>query len=106
MSAEDCEEHWTKQFDSSAKTCSHAFWKGNCRSKTIGMECEVGLRKKSYNVLTGETVRPLHCIHFTTNIVAGSVLSVWTKVESVLTNDGQKKGQHAKMQVRRGMSRF
>ena len=30
---------------------------------------------------------------------AGSVLSVWTTVESVLTNDGQKKGQHAKMQV-------
>ena len=29
----------------------------------------------------------------------GSVLSVCTKVESVLTNDGQKKGQHAKMQV-------
>ena len=29
----------------------------------------------------------------------GSVLSVWTLVESVLTNDGQKKGQHAKMQV-------
>ena len=27
------------------------------------------------------------------------MLSVWTKVESVLTNDGQKKGQHAKMQV-------
>jgi len=81
VSKEDCEEHWTKQFDSSAKTCSHAFWKGNCRNKTMGIECEVGLRKKSYNVLTG------------------SVLSVWTKVESVLTNDGQKKGQHAKMQV-------
>merc|ERR1719210_379360 len=81
VSPDDCEEHWTKQFDSSAKTCSHAFWKGNCRNKTIGIECEVGLRKKSYNVLTG------------------SVLSVWTKVESVLTNDGQKKGQHAKMQV-------
>ena len=30
---------------------------------------------------------------------SGSVLSVWTRVESVLTNDGQKKGQHAKMQV-------
>ena len=55
VSSEDCEEHWKKQFDSSAKTCSHAFWKGNCRSKTLGMECEVGLRKKSYNVLTGET---------------------------------------------------
>ena len=27
VSAEECEEHWQKQFDSSAKTCSHAFWK-------------------------------------------------------------------------------
>ena len=51
--AEDCEDHWNKQFESSAKTCSHAFWKGNCRSRTLGIECEVGLRKKAYNVLTG-----------------------------------------------------
>merc|ERR1719347_2006881 len=81
VTAEECEEHWQKQFDSSAKTCSHAFWKGNCKNRSVGMECEVGLRRKTYNVLTG------------------SVLSVWTLVESVLTNDGQKKGQHAKMQV-------
>ena len=27
VTAEECEEHWQKQFDSSAKTCSHAFWK-------------------------------------------------------------------------------
>merc|ERR1711892_580631 len=81
VSSEECEEHWNKQYDSSGKTCSHAFWKGNCKNRSVGMECEVGLRRKSYNVLTG------------------SVLSVWTKVESVLTNDGQKKGQHAKMQV-------
>jgi len=81
VTPEECEEHWNKQYESSAKTCSHAFWKGNCKNRSVGMECEVGLRRKSYNVLTG------------------SVLSVWTKVESVLTNDGQKKGQHAKMQV-------
>ena len=49
----------------------------------MGIECEVGLRRKTYNVLTG------------------SVLSVWTSVEAVLTNDGQKKGQHGKMQVRK-----
>ena len=99
VSSEDCEEHWTKQFDSSAKTCSHAFWKGNCRNKTMGMECEVGLRKKSYNVLTGDYK---YCLtkQVLDNRCPGSVLSVWTNVESVLTNDGQKKGQHAKMQVR------
>ena len=101
VSQEDGEEHWTKQYDSSAKTCSHAFWKGNCRNKTLGIECEVGLRKKSYNVLTGLTAK---CLTTKLNLIntfltPGSVLSVWTKVESVLTNDGQKKGQHAKMQV-------
>ena len=68
VTADECQEHWNKQFDSSAKvfsefllyfnefylqTCSHAFWKGNCKNKSIGMECEVGLRRKSYNVLTG-----------------------------------------------------
>ena len=53
VTEEECEEHWNKQYDSSAKTCSHAFWKGNCKNKTVGMECEVGLRRKTYNVLTG-----------------------------------------------------
>ena len=56
VNSEECEEHWNKQFDSSARTCSHAFWKGNCRNKSVGIECEVGLRKKSYNVLTGQSL--------------------------------------------------
>jgi len=81
VSNDECQPSWTKQFESSAKTCSHAYWKGNCKSKTMGLECEVGLRRKTYNVLTG------------------SVLSVWSNVEAVLTNDGQKKGTHGKMQV-------
>ena len=98
--SEECEEHWNKQFDSSAKTCSHAFWKGNCRSRTLGIECEVGLRKKAYNVLTGGGQYGCQgLIMFSLSCSAGSVLSVWTTVESVLTNDGQKKGTHAKMQV-------
>ena len=45
------------------------------------------------NELVSEENRQLYCS------ISGSVLSVWTLVESVLTNDGQKKGQHAKMQV-------
>lgn len=81
VSNDECQPSWTKQFESSAKTCSHAYWKGNCKSRTLGIECEVGLRRKTYNVLTG------------------SVLSVWSNVEAVLTNDGQKKGTHGKMQV-------
>ena len=45
------------------------------------MQCEVGLRKKTYNVL------------------AGSVLSVWNQVEAVLTHDGNRRGASTKMQV-------
>ena len=47
----------------------------------MGIHCEVGLRRKTYNVL------------------AGSVLSVWTQVEEVLTYDGNRKGTGSKMQV-------
>lgn len=78
---DEAETHWTAQYKSSSKTCSHAYWKGNCKNVTMGLECEVGLRLKTYNVLTG------------------SILSVWTRVEGVLTHDGQRKGQHGKMQV-------
>ena len=43
--------------------------------------CEIGLRRKTYNVL------------------AGSVLSVWSQVEAVLTHDGNRKGTNSRMQV-------
>jgi hypothetical protein len=42
---------------------------GKCRQKTMGIDCQFGLRQRSYNVLSG------------------SVLSVWTKVESVLSSN-------------------
>ena len=50
------------------------FRDGKCRQKTKG-ECNVGIRYRSYIVLTG------------------SVMSLWPKVESVLSEFG------AKMQV-------
>lgn len=59
-------------------TCSHAYWRGNCRNVTLGQDCEVGLRRRSYNVL------------------AGSVLSVWARVENVLAS---KSAHNNKMQV-------
>ena len=74
-------------------------FQGNCKNKMGGMECEVGLRRKTYNVLTGLRHNFLWMNYFAHYNSSGSVLSVWTLVESVLTNDGQKKGQHAKMQV-------
>ncbi|XP_046831906.1 protein strawberry notch isoform X1 [Vespa crabro] len=78
VSTEEAEPHWTQQYEASVDTCSHAYWRGNCKNVTLGMECEVGLRRRSYNVL------------------AGSVLSVWSRVEGVLA---ARSGHNSKMQV-------
>ncbi|XP_076254602.1 protein strawberry notch isoform X4 [Rhynchophorus ferrugineus] len=74
----DAEKSWTEQYDSSVNTCSHAYWRGNCRNATGGQDCEVGLRRRTYHV------------------VSGSVLSVWSRVEGVLAAKG---GAQNKMQV-------
>lgn len=52
--------------------------RGNCKNVTLGMDCEVGLRRRTYNVLSG------------------CVLSVWTKVEDLLNS---RTGHNSKMQV-------
>ncbi|XP_014483079.1 PREDICTED: protein strawberry notch-like isoform X2 [Dinoponera quadriceps] len=78
VSADEAEPHWTQQYEASVNTCSHAYWSGNCKNTTIGMDCEVGLRRRSYNVL------------------AGSVLSVWSRVENILAS---RSGHNSKMQV-------
>ncbi|XP_012539722.1 protein strawberry notch isoform X2 [Monomorium pharaonis] len=78
VSAEEAEPHWTQQYEASVTTCSHAYWSGNCKNTTVGIDCEVGLRRRSYNVLSG------------------SVLSVWSRVETVLA---ARSGHNSKMQV-------
>ena len=57
------------------------FRSGKCKNVILGNKCETGLRQKTYNVLTG------------------SVLSVWTQVEDVLTRESNMKGTHSRMQV-------
>lgn len=52
--------------------------KGNCKNVSLNLECEVGLRRRTYNVLSG------------------SVLSVWSRIENVLA---AKTGHNTKMQV-------
>lgn len=74
----EAEKSWSQQYDASVNTCSHAYWRGNCRNVSIGHDCEVGLRRRTYNV------------------VSGSVLSVWSRVEGVLAS---KTGSQNKMQV-------
>lgn len=41
VQSDEAETHWTQQYDASVNTCSHAYWRGNCRNVTMGHECEV-----------------------------------------------------------------
>ncbi|XP_057295690.1 protein strawberry notch homolog 1-like [Hydractinia symbiolongicarpus] len=77
-SASDVELNWNEQYDYSESNCSHAFWRGYCKRKLVGLSCEVGARKK------------------TCHILCGSVLSVWSKVETILSC---QPGPHSKMQI-------
>ena len=51
---------------------------GKCKKKTLGLDCEVGMRKRTCYVL------------------AGSVLSVWSKLEAILST---QVGSSTKMQI-------
>ncbi|KAJ8954252.1 hypothetical protein NQ318_005848 [Aromia moschata] len=79
VESSEAEESWIQQYDASVNTCSHAYWRGNCRNVSLGHDCEVGLRRRTYNV------------------VSGSVLSVWSRVEGVLAS--KIGSQNNKMQV-------
>uniref|UniRef100_A0A672P1S7 Protein strawberry notch homolog 1 n=1 Tax=Sinocyclocheilus grahami TaxID=75366 RepID=A0A672P1S7_SINGR len=76
--SDDAKQHWIDQYNSSANVCSHAYWRGNCKKVSVGLQCEIGLRCRTYYVL------------------CGSVLSVWTKVEGVLASVS---GTNVKMQI-------
>lgn len=76
--SDEAESHWTQQYDASVNTCSHSYWKGVCRYVSMGQECEIGLRRRTYYVLSG------------------SVLSVWSRVENSLA---ARIGNQNRMQV-------
>ncbi|XP_048115887.1 protein strawberry notch homolog 1 isoform X1 [Alosa alosa] len=76
--SDDAKQHWIDQYNSSAEICAHAYWRGNCKKASAGLQCEIGLRCRTYYVL------------------CGSVLSVWTKVEGVLASVS---GTNVKMQI-------
>ncbi|KAJ8312814.1 hypothetical protein KUTeg_010187 [Tegillarca granosa] len=75
------ETWWNDQYDNSATKCFHMYWKGSCRKMSLGLPCEIGLRTRKYHILSG------------------SVLSVWSKVESVLAS--VPGGMNSKMQIMR-----
>jgi hypothetical protein len=62
---EDAEKWWDLQYQSTLAGCSHSYWQGKCRLSTTFQPCEVGMRRRTYYVLTG------------------SLLGVWTHLESV-----------------------
>ena len=70
--------NWKEQYEYSANNCVHAFWRGFCKRKLVGLACEVGTRKR------------------TCHLLCGSVLSVWSKVENVLAC---QPGANSKMQI-------
>ncbi|XP_035794307.1 protein strawberry notch-like isoform X2 [Anopheles albimanus] len=74
----EAEPHWTQLYDASVNTCSHSYWKGHCRNVSLGQECEIGLRRRTYSVLSG------------------SVLAVWARVENSLA---ARIGNQSRMQV-------
>lgn len=41
VQSDEAETHWIQQYDASVQTCSHAYWRGNCRNVSSGIECEV-----------------------------------------------------------------
>ncbi|GFO35954.1 protein strawberry notch homolog 1, partial [Plakobranchus ocellatus] len=59
---------WQEQYQASETQCCHRYWRGSCRKLATGQPCDFGLRTRFYHVLSG------------------SVLSVWSKVESVLVS--------------------
>ncbi|KAH8306847.1 hypothetical protein KR018_007144, partial [Drosophila ironensis] len=84
VASEEAEPHWSEQYDASVNTCSHAYWNGNCRNVSVGHDCEVGLRQRLYHVL------------------AGSVLSVWGRVEHILNTRSNSKMQVIRMKTTEG----
>lgn len=59
----EAKTHWNEQYQKSSTECTHVYRQGHC---TNSRNCEIGLRTRKFYIL------------------AGSVLTVWTKVENVL----------------------
>lgn len=76
VTPEECEKDWKRIYEESAEKCSHEVWLGRCSRKRNNLQCDVGLRKRIYH------------------IVSGSILSFWEMIEK--TNSSQA---HSKLQI-------
>lgn len=97
VDSSEADKHWIKQYDSSVNTCSHAFWGGTCRQTTMGFECEVSSMKLKVIFELNLMFSQVGLRRRTYTVLSGSVLSVWGRVESILSRYGSS--GHNKMQV-------
>ena len=48
VNSDEAEKPWTEQYESSSTTCSHAYWRGNCRNMALLNSCEVSFDKNQF----------------------------------------------------------
>lgn len=63
---EEVESLWNEIFDSSNSNCNHMLWYGNCKRLVSNQNCDVGIRKREYCILSG------------------AVLTVWPELEKAI----------------------
>ncbi|XP_041448266.1 protein strawberry notch homolog 1 isoform X2 [Drosophila obscura] len=66
---EEAQPYWQHQYDVCLNKCSHVFWSRPCPNAN---SCEVGLRVRSYHVLSG------------------LMLPIWGRIEKIIERNGRK----------------
>lgn len=50
---DEVEEEWKVIYDKSELICNHMLWYGACKKVSAGSTCDIGLRKRTYSILSG-----------------------------------------------------
>ncbi|XP_055306092.1 protein strawberry notch-like [Sitodiplosis mosellana] len=50
---EKAKDYWERHYESSARICSHVYWAGRCFNRKAGFDCDEGMRRRKYTVLSG-----------------------------------------------------
>ena len=63
---EEVESLWKEIFDLSNTKCNHMLWYGNCKRLLTKQNCDIGIRKREYCILSG------------------AVLTIWPELEKAI----------------------
>ncbi|XP_039226214.1 uncharacterized protein LOC6528276 isoform X3 [Drosophila yakuba] len=69
VSPEEAQKYWVQQYNLCLNMCSHVYWNRTC---PIPTGCEVGLRMRTYHVLSG------------------LMLPIWDRIELIIEKNGHK----------------